>query len=58
MIVLKNAEEIERVRVSAQMVSKTLGMLASEVKPGVTPLRLDQLAEAFIRDMGDRKSVV
>ncbi|MEK9829450.1 MAG: M24 family metallopeptidase, partial [Schleiferiaceae bacterium] len=52
MIVLKNAEEIERMRVSAQMVSKTLGMLASEVKPGVTPLRLDQLAEAFIRDMG------
>ncbi len=34
MIVLKNAEEIERMRVSAQMVSKTLGMLASEVKPG------------------------
>lgn len=52
MIILKNAEEIERMRTSALMVSKTLGMLAAEVKPGVTPLRLDQLAEAFIRDMG------
>ena len=52
MIVLKNAEEIERMRVSALMVSKTLGMLAAEIKPGVTPLRLDKLAEAFIRDHG------
>jgi methionyl aminopeptidase len=39
-------------RESALIVSKTLGMLASEVKPGVTTLKLDALAESFIRDHG------
>jgi methionyl aminopeptidase len=37
-------------RQSAQLVSKTLAMLASEIKPGVTTLYLDNLAEIFIRD--------
>jgi len=39
-------------RESALIVSKTLGLLASEVKPGVTTLHLDKLAETFIRDNG------
>lgn len=52
MIVVKTSEEIELMRESALIVSKTLGMLASEIKPGVTGLYLDQLAEAFIRDHG------
>ena len=50
MIHYKSKEEIELMRESAQLVSKTLGMLASEIKPGVTPLFLDALAETFIRD--------
>lgn len=50
MIHIKNAEEVEWIRASADLVSKTLGMLAGEVKPGVTPLQLDKLAEEFIRD--------
>lgn len=37
-------------RQSAQLVSKTLGMLASEIRPGVTTLYLDNLAEIYIRD--------
>ena len=49
---LKSAEEIELMRESALIVSKTLGMLASEIKPGVTTLELDKLAESFIRDHG------
>ena len=49
---LKSAEEIELMRESALIVSKTLGMLASEIKPGVTTLKLDKLAESFIRDYG------
>lgn len=49
---LKNEEEIELMRESAQVVSRTLGMLAAEIAPGVTPLHLDKLAEAFIRDQG------
>ncbi len=52
MVKLKTAEEIELIRESALIVSKTLGMLASEIKPGVTALYLDKLAEDFIRDHG------
>ena len=51
-VILKTAEEIELMRESAQLVSKTLGMLAKEVKPGAMPLELDKLAEEFIRDHG------
>lgn len=52
MIKIKSNEEIELMRESALIVSKTLGMLASEIKPGVTSLYLDKLAETFIRDHG------
>jgi methionyl aminopeptidase len=52
MLNLKSAEEIECIRKSALIVSKTLGMLAAEVKPGISTLKLDQLAETFIRDHG------
>lgn len=52
MIITKTREEIELMRESALVVSKTLGMLASEVKPGVTTLQLDKIAEEFIRDQG------
>ena len=52
MLNLKTAEEIELIRESALIVSKTLGMLAKEVQPGVTTLHLDALAETFIRDHG------
>ncbi len=51
-IVLKTLEEIELIRESALIVSKTLGVLASEIKPGVTTLALDQIAETHIRDLG------
>ena len=51
-IVLKNMEEIELMRESALIVSKTLGMLAGEIKPGISTLALDALAENFIRDHG------
>jgi len=52
MIKIKNREEIELMRESALIVSKTLGILAKEVKPGTTTLQLDKLAEEFIRDQG------
>ena len=52
MIVLKTLEEIELMRESALIVSKTLGMIAKEIKPGVTTLYLDKLAEDFIRSHG------
>ncbi|PVW17030.1 type I methionyl aminopeptidase [Marixanthomonas spongiae] len=52
MIVTKNKEEIALMREAALIVSKTLGMLAKEVKPGATSLQLDKMAEEFIRDHG------
>ena len=47
---LKSRGEIELMRQSAQLVSKTLGMLASEIRPGISTLYLDQLARTFIQD--------
>lgn len=52
MIHYKTREEIEIMRESAQMVSRTLGLMAKELKPGVTPLHLDKIAEEYIRDNG------
>ncbi|WP_258099613.1 type I methionyl aminopeptidase [Marinoscillum pacificum] len=52
MIQYKTKEEIEIMRESALIVSKTLGLMAEHIKPGVTPLELDKIAEEFIRDQG------
>lgn len=52
MVILKTPEQIELMRESAQIVSKTLGLVAAEIKPGVTPMHLDRIAEEFIRDNG------
>ena len=52
MIYLKNREEIELMRESALMVSRTLAVIAKEIKPGAIPAKLDKLAEEFIRDNG------
>ena len=50
MSLIKSSEEIELIRESALLVSKTLGMLTKEIKPGINTLYLDKLAEIFIRD--------
>ncbi len=39
-------------RLANQLVGKTLGELAKHIKPGVTTLQLDKIAETFIRDHG------
>jgi methionyl aminopeptidase len=52
MIYIKTREEIELMRESALTVSRALGIVAKEVKPGVSPKYLDKLAEEFIRDSG------
>jgi len=52
MIHYKSPTEIELMRESALIVSKTLGMLAEHVMPGITPLDLDKKADEFIRDHG------
>lgn len=50
MIIPKTTEELALMREAALVVSKTLGMLAKEVKPGVTTNKLNDMAEAFIRE--------
>lgn len=52
MIYLKTSEDIALMRESALMVSRTLGLIAAEIKPGVIPSKLDKLAEEYIRDNG------
>ena len=52
MIIYKNLEEIELVKKSALLVSKTLGELKKYIFPGTLPIDLDKIAETFIRDHG------
>jgi methionyl aminopeptidase len=52
MLHLKTEAEIELLRSSNQLVSKTLAELARIIIPGKTTLDLDSLAEEFIRDNG------
>ena len=54
MVYLRNHDEIEAIRAAARLVGMTLRMLAGVVRPGVTTLELDRLAEQFIRDHGGR----
>ena len=56
MIYVKTAEELEKMRVAAELVSKTLGEVAKWAKPGVTTLKLDTIAREFILDNGGRPS--
>lgn len=50
MVYLKTDEEIELMRESNLLVGKTLAEVARAVKPGVSTLELDKIAETFIRD--------
>lgn len=52
MVNLKTDEEIEILRENALIVSKTLAEVAKLIKPGVSTLELDKVAEEFIRDNG------
>jgi len=49
---LKTAEEIELIRQSCLLVSSTIAEVASHIAPGITGLKLDSIAETFIRDHG------
>ncbi len=49
---IKTGEEIELIRESNLLVSKTLAEVAKMIRPGVLTLNLDKRAEEFIRDNG------
>jgi len=52
MLYLKTDEEVGLLKESNMLVSRTLAEMASLIKPGVTTLYLDSIAETFIRDNG------
>ena len=52
MIYLKTDEEIEIQRQSSLLVGKTLAEVAKIIRPGITTIELDKVAETFIRDNG------
>ena len=52
MIYYKTEEEIDLIRESSLLVAKTLAEIAGLIKPGITTLALDEIAQEFIRDNG------
>ncbi len=51
-IPIKTEEEIELIRKSSLLVGKTLALVARHIAPGVQTIKLDRIAEEFIRDNG------
>jgi len=51
-LILKTEEQIELIRLSCDLLSRTLGELAKEIKPGVRTIDLDKFAFEFIKDHG------
>ena len=56
MIHIRSKDEIEVMRKSALGVSATLTEVAKMLRPGITTLSIDKMAETFIRDMGGTPS--
>ncbi len=52
MVRIKNKDEIERIRECSKIVADVLKLIGMHVKPGVTTLELDRLAEDYIRSCG------
>ena len=52
MVRVRTEREIDLIAESAQIVADTLDMISERVKSGVTLLKLDMLAEKFIRSQG------
>ncbi|MBQ2441272.1 MAG: type I methionyl aminopeptidase [Paludibacteraceae bacterium] len=52
MIYLKTDEEVELMRQSNDLLGRTFGELAKEIKPGITTAYLDKIAYEFIKDNG------
>ena len=50
MLYYKTQEEIEIIRESSLLVARALAEVAKAIRPGITTLELDKIAETFIRD--------
>jgi methionyl aminopeptidase len=52
MIIRKSPKEIEAMARAGAVVAETLALIGENVRPGVTTLQLDDIAEEFIRSQG------
>ncbi len=52
MVWIKTKREIDLIRESSKIVAEVLRLVGANVKPGITTLELDHLAEEFIRSNG------
>lgn len=53
-IYYKTPDEIELMRKSAQLVSRTLGLIAEKIGPGMSALDIDKIAEEYILSEGGK----
>ena len=58
LVTLKSAAQIEKMAVAGRLVADVLDRLESEVRPGVTTDRLDEIAEEMIRAVGATPSFI
>ena len=56
MIIIKNNHEIDLMRDAGRIVAETLLLVEENVKPGITTLELDKMAEEFITKHGAKPS--
>ena len=52
MIIKKSPEEIDKIAAAGAILVRTLKLIESKIRPGVTTAELDQAAERFIRSQG------
>ncbi|HWQ30282.1 MAG TPA: type I methionyl aminopeptidase [Negativicutes bacterium] len=52
MISVKSPREIEMMRIAGRIVAETLELMRESIRPGITTLELDTIAEAHIRKRG------
>ncbi len=52
MISIKSPREIELMRIAGRIVAETLELLSKAIRPGITTLDLDTIAEEYIRERG------
>jgi len=55
-IIIKSEEQIEKMRVAGGILSRLGKILAAEIRPGITTLELDKIAEDYISSQGAKPS--
>lgn len=56
MIIIKNKQQIEYMRLAGKVVGETLAKIEETVKPGITTMELDRIAEEYILKCGGKPS--